>query len=252
MELKKTPIVKVTGLRKVYKGSDMPAVDSLNFTVNGGDIFGLLGPNGAGKSTTIMALCGLLKINAGTIEVCGLDMREKGNEIRKQIGVAPQEIALFPMLTMKENLEYFGRMYGLESGVINGRINDYAKDFGLSDKLSVRVGHFSGGMKRRLNLIAALLHSPRLLILDEPTTGVDVQSRKIILDYLLELKSQGVTVIYSSHLLEEAEKICSRFAILDEGKMVAEGSIAEMQALKGANWNLEQYFLGLTGKEAAC
>jgi len=144
MELKKTPIVKVTGLRKVYKGSDMPAVDSLNFTVNGGDIFGLLGPNGAGKSTTIMALCGLLRINAGIIEVCGLDMREKGNEIRKQIGVAPQEIALFPMLTMKENLEYFGRMYGLESGVINGRINDYAKAFGLSDKLSVRVGHFSG------------------------------------------------------------------------------------------------------------
>ncbi len=243
-------IIKVSGLRKVYKGSDAPAVDNLSFTVAERDIFGLLGPNGAGKSTTIMALCGLLKIDAGGIEVFGLNVREKGGEIRKQVGVAPQDIALFPTLTLRENLEYFGRMYGLESGVIRDRTDHYTKAFGLADKANVRVGHFSGGMKRRLNLIAALLHSPRLLILDEPTTGVDVQSRKIILDYLLELKSQGVTIIYSSHLLEEAEKICSRFAILDEGRMVAEGSIAEMRALKGANWSLEQYFLGLTGREA--
>jgi len=250
MDQKHPAVIEVSGLRKVYKGSEVPAVDGLSFTVNERDIFGLLGPNGAGKSTTIMALCGLLKIDAGSVNVFGLDIREKGSEIRKQIGVAPQDIALFPMLTMKENLEYFGRMYGLAGDVIRSRIGDYANAFGLADKLRVRVGHFSGGMKRRLNLIAALLHRPRLLILDEPTTGVDVQSRKIILDYLLELNSQGVTIIYSSHLLEEAEKICSRFAILDEGKMVAEGCIAEMQALKGASWNLEQYFLGLTGREA--
>ncbi len=249
MELKDA-IIKVSGLRKAYKGSVKPAVDNLGFAVAAGDIFGLLGPNGAGKSTTIMALCGLLKIDSGEIEVFGLDVRDKGGEIRKQIGVAPQDIALFPALTLKENLQYFGRMYGLKGAAIRDRIGHYTKAFGLADKLNVRVGHFSGGMKRRLNLIAALLHSPRLLVLDEPTTGVDVQSRKIILDYLLELKSQGVTIIYSSHLLEEAEKICSRFAILDEGRMVAEGSIAEMRALKGANWNLEQYFLSLTGREA--
>lgn len=248
--MKDSAIIKVSGLRKVYKGSEKPAVADLSFTVGEGDIFGLLGPNGAGKSTTIMALCGLLKIDSGDIEVFGLDMRGNGGEIRRQIGVAPQDIALFPALTLKENLEYFGRMYGLERETIRDRIDHYSEVFGLADKVRMRVGHFSGGMKRRLNLIAALLHSPRLLILDEPTTGVDVQSRRIILDCLLELKSQGVTIIYSSHLLEEAEKICSRFAILDEGKMVAEGAVAEMRALKGAGWNLEQYFLGLTGKEA--
>jgi len=241
-------IVEVSGLRKVYRGSQKPAVDNLNFVVREKDIFGLLGPNGAGKSTTIMALCGLLKIDSGSISVFGQDVRQRGSEIRRSIGVAPQEIALFPTLTAYENLFYFGRMYGLPGPAIRERAREYLERFGLIEKAGARVSQFSGGMKRRLNLIAALLHAPRLLILDEPTSGVDVQSRKMILDYLLALKSEGVTVIYSSHLLEEAEKICSRFAVLDEGRLIAEGTLADILELNGGSGTLEQMFLRLTGR----
>ncbi|OPY12434.1 MAG: Daunorubicin/doxorubicin resistance ATP-binding protein DrrA [Syntrophus sp. PtaB.Bin001] len=241
-------IIKVSRLTKIYNGSKKPAVDDLSFVVREREIFGLLGPNGAGKSTTIMALCGLLKIDSGNISVFGLDVRKKGQEIRREIGVAPQEIALFPTLTAYENLSYFGRMYGLDGTTIRRRAKDFLELFGLTEKANSRVIHFSGGMKRRLNLITALLHSPRLLILDEPTSGVDVQSRKMILDYLLALKSDGITVIYSSHLLEEAEKVCSRFAILDVGRLISEGKPADLLAGNGGFGNLEQMFLGLTGR----
>jgi len=243
-------IIKVSGLRKTYRGSEKPAVDNLSFGVQNGDIFGLLGPNGAGKSTTIMALCGLLKIDSGSIQVFGLDVNQKGAELRRRIGVAPQEIALFPMLTAYENLAYFGRMYGLDSATIRRRVRHLLEEFGLMEKADARVASFSGGMKRRLNLIAALLHHPRLLILDEPTAGVDVQSRKMILDYLLALQSEGVTIIYSSHLLEEAENICSWFSILNEGRLIAEGKLSNMLAMNGGSGNLEQLFLKLTGKGA--
>ncbi|MBN1665083.1 MAG: ABC transporter ATP-binding protein [Deltaproteobacteria bacterium] len=241
-------LIQVSGLRKIYRGAEMPAVDNLSFVVHEGDIFGLLGPNGAGKSTTIMALCGLLKINAGSIQIFGLSINQKGAEIRKLIGVAPQEIALFPMLTAYENLAYFGRMYGLDRATIRQRVDHLLEDFGLKEKAKVRVAHFSGGMKRRLNLIAALLHRPRLLILDEPTSGVDVQSRKMILDYLLSLQAEGVTIIYSSHLLDEAENLCSWFSILDEGRLIAEGKLKDMPAMNSGSRNLEQLFLELTGK----
>lgn len=240
-------IINVSGLTKIYQGSVKPAVDRLNFVVHEREIFGLLGPNGAGKSTTLMMLCGLLKMNAGSIEVFDLDVNKKSSEIRGQIGVAPQDIALFPTLTAYENLVYFCRMYGLEGASIRKTVNHFLGLFGLMDKANLRVLHFSGGMKRRLNLIAALLHNPRLLILDEPTSGVDVQSRSMILDYMRTLQSQGVTILYSSHLLEEAEKVCSRFAIIDEGRLIAEGTLAELLAA-GGGANLEQLFLHLTGK----
>ena len=241
-------IIQVSGLTKVYKGSVKPAVDQLNFVVDEGDIFGLLGPNGAGKSTTLMMLCGLLKIDSGRIDVFGLDVSRKGADIRRQIGVAPQDIALFPALTACENLVYFCRMYGLEGASIRKTVHHFLDVFGLLDKANMRVLHFSGGMKRRLNLIAALLHHPRLLILDEPTSGVDVQSRNMILDNMRKLQAEGVTILYSSHLLEEAEKVCSQFAIIDEGRLIAEGTLAEMQAANGGGDNLEQLFLHLTGK----
>ena len=244
----RAPIITVSGLTKTYNGSPKPAVDHLDFVVHEQDVFGLLGPNGAGKSTTIMMLCGLLTMDAGSIQVFGLDVRHKGSEVRKLIGVAPQEIALFPALTAYENLFYFGRMYGLDGKAIRSRANELLETFGLIEKARARVAQFSGGMKRRLNLIAALLHHPRLLILDEPTSGVDVQSRKMILDHLRALKSEGVTIIYSSHLLEEAEKICSQFTIIDEGRLIQEGTLAGLLALNGGCRNLEQVFLGLTGK----
>lgn len=242
-------VVEVSGLKKIYRGSRKAAVEDLNFAVRERDVFGLLGPNGAGKSTTIMALCGLLKIDGGRISVFGRDARRQGGEIRRRIGVAPQEIALFPSLTAAENLSYFGRMYGLDGSTIRRQADRLLELFGLAEKAHARVARFSGGMKRRLNLITALLHSPRLLILDEPTSGVDVQSRKMILDYLLALNAEGVTIIYSSHLLEEAERVCSRFAILDEGRLIADGSLTDLLAGSGGSGSLEQMFLRFTGRE---
>lgn len=243
-----SPIIQVSGLRKVYKGSLKPAVDQLGFAVEQGEIFGLLGPNGAGKSTTLMMLCGLLKSDAGSIRVFGLDAGRSSSEIRRRIGVAPQEIALFPALTACENLVYFCRMYGLKGAAIRFAVRDLLEEFGLLEKADVRVLHYSGGMKRRLNLIAALLHGPGLLILDEPTSGVDVQSRTMILDYMRRLRDKGVTILYSSHLLGEAEQICSRFAIIDEGRLITGGTLSQMLAENNESESLEQLFLNLTGK----
>jgi ABC-2 type transport system ATP-binding protein len=196
----------------------------------------------------VMMLCGLMKPDSGSIKIMGLDVTENGSEIRKRIGVAPQEIALFPTLTAYENLFYFGRMYGLKSAVIKNSIENYLHVFGLTDKAHKRVQTFSGGMKRRLNLIAALLHDPQLLILDEPTAGVDVHSRNMVIDYLQQLKSKGVSIIYSSHFLEEAEKICTDLAIIDEGKLIAQGTPSKIMSDNTDCHNLEDLFLKLTGK----
>jgi len=243
-----SPIITAFGLKKTYRGASKPAVDDLSFDVRQKEIFGLLGPNGTGKSTTLMMLCGLTKMDAGSMEVLGLDVRQKGAEVRRRIGVAPQEIALFPTMTAYENLVYFSRMYGLPGTAIRETVLEYLKVFGLADKSSQRVATFSGGMKRRLNLVAALLHRPQLLILDEPTSGVDVQSRRMILDYMRRLQAEGVTILYSSHLLDEAEKVCSRFVILDEGRRIAAGALAEILEANGGSDNLEQMFLHLTGR----
>lgn len=241
-------IVQIDNVSKQYKGAQLPAVSHLNLEIPNGSVFGLLGPNGAGKSTLVMLLCGLLKPDEGSIQVLDLKVGESSAAIREKIGVAPQEIALFPTLTAHENLFYFGRMYGLQADVLKKRIDEYVNTFGLQDKMHKRVQTFSGGMKRRLNLIAALLHDPSLIILDEPTAGVDVQSRNMILEFLLTLKSKGVTILYSSHFLEEAERICTHIAIVDEGKLLVTGT---PQILLGENpecKNLEDLFLKRTGK----
>ncbi len=241
-------IVSIQSVTKQYKGSFRPAIHDLSLQIPTGSVFGLLGPNGAGKSTLVMMLCGLMNPGAGTLRVLGMNTMENGAAIRKRIGVATQEIALFPTLTATENLQYFGKMYGLQTNVINKKIADYLEVFGLSDKAHKRVHTFSGGMKRRLNLIAALLHDPTLLILDEPTAGVDVQSRNILLEFLMTLKTKNSTIIYSSHFLEEAEKICTHIAIIDEGRLVTEGSPAEMITAQTGCTTLESLFLQLTGK----
>jgi ABC-2 type transport system ATP-binding protein len=189
-----------------------------------------------------------MKPDAGQVQVLGKQMPDYGAEIRKRIGVAPQEIALFPSLTARENLSYFGRMYGLSTLIIRERIDHYLATFGLSDKASKQVHEFSGGMKRRLNLIAALLHDPKLVILDEPTAGVDVQSRNMILSFLESLRQQGTTIIYSSHVLEEAERICSHIAIVDEGSLVTTGTLRHVLDSHPDCGHLEQVFLKLTGK----
>ena len=241
-------IVSIQSITKKYKGSLQPAIHDLSLQIPEGSVFGLLGPNGAGKSTLVMMLCGLMNPDQGSIQLLGMDTRQNGPAIRKRIGVATQEIALFPTLTATENLQYFGKMYGLSAHIVNKKIGDYLEVFGLSDKANKRVHTFSGGMKRRLNLIAALLHDPTLLILDEPTAGVDVQSRNILLEFLMTLKNKNITIIYSSHFLEEAEKICSRMAIIDEGRLVTEGIPAELIGEHPDCITLESLFLKLTGK----
>ncbi len=240
--------VRIDDLTKQYRTATKQAVSHLTFQIPEGAVFGLLGPNGAGKSTTVMMLCGLMRPDTGTISMFGLDMVNNGADIRKQIGVAPQEIALFPTLTAYENLFYFGRMYDMTASDIRSQIKKYLHIFGLSEKGNKPVQTFSGGMKKRLNLIAALLHQPRLIILDEPTAGVDVQSRNMILDFLKDLKSHGTTIIYSSHVLEEAERICSHLGIIDEGKLISEGTRLAIMHEHNDCKNLEQVFLKLTGK----
>ena len=241
-------VVRLEHLTKQYNKAWKPAISDLSLEIEQGAVFGLLGPNGAGKSTTVMILCGLMKPDTGSVTVLGKSLPDHGAEIRKQIGVAPQEIALFPSLTARENLLYFGRMYGLDSMTIRERIDQYLTTFGLTDKASKQIHTFSGGMKRRLNLIAALLHDPKLVVLDEPTAGVDVQSRNMILSFLESLRQGGKTIIYSSHLLEEAERICSHVAIVDEGSLVTTGTLRNVMDAHPECGHLEQVFLKLTGK----
>lgn len=243
-----TSVVHLEHLTKQYIKSSKPAVSNLTITIPEGAVFGLLGPNGAGKSTTVMILCGLMRPDSGSVSVMGMDMVEHGQAIRKQIGVAPQEIALFPTLTAYENLFYFGKMYGLKTAFIREQIKKYLHVFGLAEKATKKVYTFSGGMKKRLNLIAALLHQPKVIILDEPTAGVDVQSRNMILDFLSDLKTTGTTIIYSSHVLEEAERICSHLGIIDEGKLIISGTRSAVMEHHTDCTSLEQLFLKLTGK----
>jgi ABC-2 type transport system ATP-binding protein len=235
-------IDKVT---KRYKGTDKPAVSGLSITIPRGEIYGLLGHNGAGKSTTVMMICGLLEANSGVISVFGKDPATDGAAVRESVGIATQDIALFPSLTAMENLEYLTRMYGLKPD--KKKIDALLERFGLTAQADKRVDSYSGGMKRRLNLIASVLHDPELLILDEPTAGVDVQSRAIIISYLREMNAKGMTIIYSSHILEEVEKLCHRVGFMSEGVLMEEGVTSELLA-KYNTQSLETVYLAVAGK----
>jgi ABC-2 type transport system ATP-binding protein len=230
---------------KEYKGADRPAVNGLSLTIEQGEIYGLLGPNGAGKSTTVMLICGLLVPDSGTISIFGIDPATHGSVVRSKVGVATQDIALFPSLTAMENLNYLARMYGLKPD--KNKIEALVERFGLKNKAHKQVSSYSGGMKRRLNLIASILHDPKLLILDEPTAGVDVQSRTMIIEYLQEKNSEGMTIIYSSHILEEAERLCHRVGIINEGKLLEEGTTQNLLAKFNTD-SLEDVFLSVSGK----
>lgn len=242
------PAAEVSNIRKQYRGSDQPAVDGVSLLIPQGEIFGLLGPNGAGKTTTISILCGLIRPDSGSARLMGLDISQEAEQVKRLIGVVPQDIALYPTLTAYENLRYIGNMYGLSGSSLRKLIHSHLEIVGLSDRANKKVGTFSGGMKRRINLIAGILHKPRLLFLDEPTVGVDVQSRNMITNHLLELNRQGMTIIYTSHLMEEAENLCTSISIIDMGRIIAEGSPASLISRHGSS-NLEQLFLQLTGKK---
>jgi ABC-2 type transport system ATP-binding protein len=242
--------IEVNKLHKTYKGALQPSVEDLSFRFQAGTIAGLLGPNGAGKTTTIAMISGLVRASSGDIFVLGQPQRAGNREnIKRIIGVVPQQIALFPQLTAWENLQYFGNLYGFKGSVLQNKITYLLDRFGLMQAAHKKVIHFSGGMKRRTNIIAALLHNPSLLILDEPTAGVDVQSRTMILDFLKEYNQQGNSVLYTSHLLEEAEELCTDVAIVDEGRLVVQGNPQDLIAALPACANLEEVFLHYTGRE---
>lgn len=236
--------IRTEGLVKRYRRGRANAVNNVRLEVMPGEFLGLLGPNGAGKTTLISMLCGVLRPTEGRVIVQGHDVAQEPQQVRRCIGVVPQEIALYDMFTAWENLAYFGRLQGLDATTLNERGTLLLGRAGLLDRADDQVRDYSGGMKRRLNLITALLHRPAILFLDEPTAGVDVQSRAAIHDLLREVHAEGTTVIYTSHHLEEAARLCTRVVIMDHGRQVAE--VPELEDHKDRD-DLEGLFLRVTG-----
>lgn len=241
-------VIDIQSLSKKYAGADFYSVDDISMDVKSGEILGLLGPNGAGKTTLISMLCGLLKPTSGDFTIEGLSYHNNSKAIRQTIGVVPQEYALYPTLTAAENLMYFGSMYGLKGRNLRRKVAEALEHLGLEKFANRQIETYSGGMKRRVNLIAGLLHNPTVLFLDEPTVGVDVHSRKVIIEYLKQVNANGTTIIYTSHHMAEAEDFCTRIAIIDGGKILAEGAASELIASADSAENLEDVFLSLTGK----
>ena len=224
--------IEVKQLEKTYRGGRR-AVDGVSFNVQAGEIFSLLGPNGAGKTTTISMLSCLLRPNGGDALIDGHSLRREATAVKSVLGVVPQDIALYDDLTARDNLVFWGKMYGLNGAKLQQRVNEILETIGLSDRQNERVSKYSGGMKRRVNIGAALLHKPKVILMDEPTVGIDPQSRRSILDSVLALKKQGTTVLYTTHYMEEAEELSDHIAVMDHGKVIACGTRAELVELVG-------------------
>jgi ABC-2 type transport system ATP-binding protein len=224
-------ILEAVGLRKAF--GDLVAVDGVDFSIAEGETYGLLGPNGAGKTTTIAMVMGLLEKDAGTVMVAGREISTSSTDAKAAIGYVPQDIAIYPDLSARENLDFFGRLYGMPGKERSKRVDEVLEIIGLADRADDRSEEFSGGMKRRLNIGIGLLHGPRLLMLDEPTVGVDPQSRNAILESVEQLSHEGMAVLYTTHYMEEAERLCDRVGIIDQGKIEAEGTRAELVSLVG-------------------
>ncbi|MDT8317177.1 MAG: ABC transporter ATP-binding protein [bacterium] len=226
--MKNNIVIEAKGIVKRYAGADRPAVDALDLVVPKGSFFGLLGPNGAGKTTLISMMTCLAKPDEGSLMVCGLNPEKESLKIKEKIGFVPQEIALYPTLTARENLAYFGSMQGLSGDLLKERISyclDVAK---LHDYTDICVYKYSGGLKRRLAIVVGLINSPEILFLDEPTVGIDPQSRHFIYDRLIELNKSGMTILYTSHYMEEVEYLCNEIAIIDQGNIIACGGLDEL------------------------
>ena len=242
-------MLHIQQLSKKYKGTEKFSVSNLDLNIEEGEIFGILGPNGAGKTTLISMLCSLIKPTSGSFTINGLDYTNNTQELKQLIGIVPQEYALYPSLTAYENLYYFGSMYGLKGKELKNSIQEYLEKLGLLEFKNKKIEVFSGGMKRRINLIASILHQPKMLFLDEPTVGVDVQSKNVIIEHLQQLNKEGATIVYTSHHLNEAEKFCTRVAIIDHGKIIVKGKPAELIRNNKNAHNLEDVFIAYTGKE---
>jgi ABC-2 type transport system ATP-binding protein len=235
-------MLNVAQLSKSY--GDRRAVDGISFAVADGETVGLLGPNGAGKTTVIAMISGIARPDAGQVSVGGVSVTQDANALKRRVGLVPQDLALYDELSAWANLQLFGGLYGLGADLLHTRAEDALALVGLADRRAERVRNFSGGMKRRLNIAGALLHDPDLILLDEPTVGVDPQSRNAIFDNLEALKRRGKTLLYTTHYMEEAERLCDRVLILDHGRILADDRVA---TLLGRHGNLEAAFMHLTG-----
>ncbi len=225
------PILEVQNIQKRY--GEMLAVGDVSFSIPAGEIFSLLGPNGAGKTTTISMLSGLLTPTDGDARIDGHSVLQSPGRVKQAIGVAPQEIALYPTISARENLAFWGKMYGVRGARLKERIQVALEIAGLVDRADEKVETFSGGMKRRLNIAVGLLQEPKVLFMDEPTVGIDPQSRRRILDTVLELNRAGLIVLYTTHYMEEAEEISHRIGIIDHGELIALGSLDELTRMVG-------------------
>lgn len=243
-------ILKTNDLTKKY-GSKI-VVDNLNIEIKRGEIFGLLGPNGAGKSTTMNMICDIIRPTLGNVEFLGKEMHSNRKEVLKKLGYIPQDLAIHGNLKAWENVELFTSLYGIKGDALKKAVDESLENVGLLEKRNEYAKNFSGGMKRRLNIACAMGHKPELLIFDEPTVGIDPQSRNFILDKIKDLNEDGATVIYTSHYMEEVEAICTRIAIMDNGKVIASGTSEDLKKLvvdDPSKITLEEVFLTLTGKK---
>lgn len=251
MILMNDTILKLNGLSKKF--DNKAVVDHVSLEIKKGEVFGLLGPNGAGKSTTMNMICSLIKPTSGSIEIFGLDAKKNMSDIKSRIGYIPQELAIHGNLKAWENVELFTSLYGIKGKNLKNAVDESLEFVGLSEKRNGFAKNFSGGMKRRLNISCALGHKPELLIFDEPTVGIDPQSRNFILEKIKDANKKGTTVIYTSHYMEEIETLCTRIAIMDNGKIIAVGTKEELVRLvtseENSNMTLEEVFLTLTGKK---
>ncbi|MCF2447489.1 ABC transporter ATP-binding protein [Dyadobacter sp. CY345] len=244
----KGPSIQIENITQRYKSAQEDSLSNVTLQINEGDVYGLLGPNGAGKTTLISILCGIIPPSYGNVNYYIGGKKIDEQERRSLLGFVPQEYAFYQELTPKQNLDYFGAMYNLSRAELSVRIDELLEELGLTKVANKEVSTFSGGMKRRVNLAIGLIHNPVILFLDEPTVGVDVQSKNAIIKYLEEINRTGTTIVYTSHHMSEAEEFCNRIALIDHGKVVAEGGMSELLEKNSAS-SLQDLFIKLTGEE---
>jgi ABC-2 type transport system ATP-binding protein len=238
--------IRIENLTKKYE--DVTAIDGLSLEIEKGELFGLLGPNGAGKTTVIKVLCGLIKPTNGSVYVGGFDVTKDAVRVKELIGVCPQDTAAYPFLSGRENVELFGNLHTMPKEKLKKSTDELLEKMSLSEDANRRLGKYSGGMKRRINLIMALVHDPQIAFLDEPTVALDPQSRHAVWDFIRELGKKGKTIILTTHYMEEAEELCDRVGIIDHGKLIALDTPKQLKDKYKAK-DLEEVFIGLTGRK---